>query len=109
MYRFAPHDLFVRFPAHLAAPAVYSSCDRRDRLDALTPLVNCVENGKVPRRIVAGRMDSGRIVRTRPLCPYPETARYDSQGSLDEAQSFTCRQDGIGDSLLLGGLGESGC
>jgi hypothetical protein len=55
------------------------------------------------------RMDSGRIVRTRPLCPYPETVRYDSQGSLDEAQSFTCRQDGIGDSLLLGGLGERGC
>ena len=32
----------------------------------------------------------GRIVRTRPLCPYPQTAIYKGTGSTDDAASFTC-------------------
>lgn len=61
-----------------------------DRLDAMTPLVNWVENGKAPERIVAGRMEQGRIVRTRPLCAYPQVAKWDGRGSLDEEKSFAC-------------------
>jgi feruloyl esterase len=30
-------------------------------------------------------------VRTRPLCPYPQTARYNGSGSLDDAASFSCQ------------------
>jgi feruloyl esterase len=29
-------------------------------------------------------------MRTRPLCPYPTVARYDGNGSIDDAASFTC-------------------
>jgi feruloyl esterase len=29
-------------------------------------------------------------MRTRPLCVYPETAKYKGTGSIDEAASFTC-------------------
>ncbi|MBM3768066.1 MAG: tannase/feruloyl esterase family alpha/beta hydrolase [Acidobacteria bacterium] len=29
-------------------------------------------------------------VRTRPLCPYPQVARYSETGSVDEASSFAC-------------------
>jgi feruloyl esterase len=29
-------------------------------------------------------------VRTRPLCPYPQIARYKGEGSTDEAASFAC-------------------
>ena len=50
-----------------------------------------VENGRAPDRIVAGRMEQGRVVRTRPLCPYPQTARWDGRGSVDEDKSFSCR------------------
>jgi feruloyl esterase len=28
---------------------------------------------------------------TRPLCPYPQIARYNGSGSTDDAQNFTCR------------------
>lgn len=28
--------------------------------------------------------------RTRPLCPYPEVARYDGSGSIDDAENFVC-------------------
>ena len=63
-----------------------------DRIDALTPLVNWVEGGTAPSQIVAGRVEAGKVVRTRPLCPYPEVARHDGAGSLDRAESFACRK-----------------
>jgi feruloyl esterase len=63
-----------------------------DRIDALTPLLNWVEGGTPPERIVAGRMEGGKVVRTRPLCPYPQTARYNGSGSLDDAASFACKE-----------------
>jgi feruloyl esterase len=29
--------------------------------------------------------------RTRPLCAYPTVAKYKGQGSLENADSFTCQ------------------
>jgi feruloyl esterase len=62
-----------------------------DRLDALTPLINWVENGTVPDRFVATQMEDGKLLRSRPLCPYPQVARHSGSGSLDDAANFTCR------------------
>jgi hypothetical protein len=62
-----------------------------DRIDALTPLLNWVETGKAPASIVGARVEDGKTVRTRPLCPYPQTARYSGSGSLDDAANFACR------------------
>jgi feruloyl esterase len=33
------------------------------------------------------------VIRTRPLCAYPEVAAYRGRGSTDEAGSFVCRED----------------
>jgi feruloyl esterase len=38
----------------------------------------------------AARVVDHKVVRTRPLCPYPQVARYAGQGSLDEAANFHC-------------------
>jgi Tannase and feruloyl esterase len=62
-----------------------------DRVDALTALVNWVENGKAPESIVATRMEDNKLVRSRPLCSYPQTAHYAGSGSIDDAASFTCK------------------
>ncbi len=62
-----------------------------DRIDALTPLINWVEGGKAPASIAGARMEAGKVTRTRPLCPYPQTARYSGSGSLDDAKNFACR------------------
>ena len=43
------------------------------------------------------------VDRTRPLCPYPQVAVYKGTGSIDEADSFTCR-----DSSVIAGLQEVG-
>ena len=58
--------------------------------DALTPLVEWVEKGAAPQTIAASRVVDGKVVRTRPLCPYPQVERYKGTGSIDEAASFTC-------------------
>jgi feruloyl esterase len=62
-----------------------------DRLDGLTALINWVENGTAPQSIVATKMKEGKVVRSRPLCPYPQVARYSGSGSADDAANFACK------------------
>jgi feruloyl esterase len=61
-----------------------------DRFDAVTALVEWVEANRAPESLVAARVVNGETVRTRPLCPYPQVARYTGQGSIDEAANFRC-------------------
>jgi feruloyl esterase len=59
--------------------------------DMLTPLIRWVERGAAPGSIPAERKIDGKVVRTRPLCPYPQAAQYKGAGSIDDAANFTCR------------------
>jgi feruloyl esterase len=59
-------------------------------VDWFTPLVNWVEKGIVPEEIIGSRIVGGKVVRTRPLCPFPKVARYKGSGSVDDAVNFTC-------------------
>jgi hypothetical protein len=61
-----------------------------DHFDAVTALVDWVETGKAPDSIRAARIVKNQKVRSRPLCPYPQVARYSGQGSIDEAANFHC-------------------
>ncbi|MEY2855421.1 MAG: hypothetical protein RL030_2553 [Pseudomonadota bacterium] len=61
-----------------------------DNFDAMTALINWVEKGKAPDSLVAKRIVDGSVVRTRPLCPYPQVARHSGSGSIDEAANFRC-------------------
>ena len=61
-----------------------------DRHDSVTAIVDWVEKGKAPDSIVASRVVNKQVVRTRPLCPYPQVARYSGQGSIDDADNFRC-------------------
>ncbi|MFN3324819.1 MAG: tannase/feruloyl esterase family alpha/beta hydrolase [Bryobacteraceae bacterium] len=61
--------------------------------DPLAPLIEWVEHGKAPDRLTASRRDAaGKVVRSRPLCPYPQVAKYKGAGSIDDAASFTCAE-----------------
>jgi feruloyl esterase len=40
--------------------------------------------------MTASRVVNNEVVRTRPLCPYPQVARYSGQGSIDDAANFRC-------------------
>jgi feruloyl esterase len=61
-----------------------------DRNDAVTAVIGWVEKQTAPNSIVASRVVNNQAVRTRPLCPYPQVARYSGQGSIDEAVNFRC-------------------
>ena len=46
---------------------------------------------RAPARLAASHSTNGRVDRTRPLCPYPQVARYTGTGSIDDAANFVCR------------------
>ena len=59
--------------------------------DVMSALEPWVEQGKAPEQIIASHRTAGKVDRTRPLCPYPQTAHYKGAGSTDEAASFVCK------------------
>jgi hypothetical protein len=75
-----------------------------DQFDLLTPLVAWVEQGRAPDAVVASVRGIGNAgganpelpagwsaTRSRPLCPYPKTARYQGTGNVEDAGSFACQ------------------
>lgn len=75
-----------------------------DQYDGLDALVDWVEQGRAPERIVAAARGAGNAGganadlpehwpahRTRLLCPYPRVARY-SSGTPESAESFSCQR-----------------
>jgi feruloyl esterase len=59
-----------------------------DEFDPLAAIVNWVERGAAPDRIIAtGKHFPGE---TRPLCPWPKFAHY-TRGDSRRAESFECR------------------
>jgi feruloyl esterase len=59
--------------------------------DCLSAIVRWVEEGIAPDPIIASKVVDGKVIRTRPLCPYPERAVYKDSGSTDDAANFECR------------------
>ena len=57
-------------------------------------LEHWVEKGTVPDQIIAKKYvddnSSKGVVMSRPLCPYPQVARYKGSGDTNDASSFTC-------------------
>ena len=75
-----------------------------DQFDMLTPLVNWVEKGQAPDSVVANVRGPGNAAavntdvpatwsanRSRPLCAYPQVARYNGTGDVESAGSFSCK------------------
>jgi feruloyl esterase len=54
-----------------------------------------VEKGVAPDDVIATKYanpshPSNDIEMTRPLCPYPQIAKYKGSGNLNEAANFVC-------------------
>lgn len=68
-----------------------------DSWDRLVPLVDWVENDDAPDRIIATHSSNGQVDNERPLCVYPQQARYvGPSGGADDpanwvAENFQCR------------------
>ena len=50
--------------------------------------------GLPPSKIIATKFKNDDpkqgVVRTRPVCPYPQVATYKGSGSVDQAGNFAC-------------------
>jgi len=49
-----------------------------------------VTDGTAPQKLVASHSENGTVDRTRPLCPYPQVAKWNGAGSTDDAAQFSC-------------------
>lgn len=62
--------------------------------DALMALERWVEQGKAPASIIGTRYVDGDaskgVAFQRPLCPYPQIAKYKGSGDMNSAASFAC-------------------
>jgi feruloyl esterase len=74
-----------------------SSGPSTDQFNMFEALVAWVEEGKEPDRVIATVRNNNEEVpedwsaeRTRPLCPFPEVARYNGNGDIEDAASFSC-------------------
>ena len=63
-----------------------------DQADFLGAMERWREEGMAPAQIAASRNAgrSGLTPMTRPLCPFPQIAKYKGTGSTDEAANFVC-------------------
>jgi Tannase and feruloyl esterase len=61
-----------------------------DSWDKVGVLDEWVEQGRAPDKIIASHLTRGRVDMTRPLCPYPEVARWKRSGSTNDAANFVC-------------------
>jgi len=61
-----------------------------NQFDMVTELENWVEKGIPPAAVVATHKTNDTVDRTRPLCPYPQVAKFTGSGSIDEAANFRC-------------------
>jgi feruloyl esterase len=58
--------------------------------DPLKALDSWVTTNAAPDRIPASHEAGGAVVRTRPLCPFPEEARWNGKGDGNDAENFQC-------------------
>jgi hypothetical protein len=59
------------------------------------PLVAWVEEGKAPDQLLGEARDAaGKVIRTRPVFPYPQTARYTGTGDPNDAKNFAAHTPG---------------
>ena len=68
---------------------------RDPKENMFTSLERWVEQGTAPDTITATKLKDDKdrskgILMTRPLCPYPAVAVYDSKGDPNSAASFSC-------------------
>ena len=53
-------------------------------------------NGNAPDQIIASHSTNNVVDFTRPLCPYPQVARWTGEGDWKDAANWRCKAMGLG-------------
>ena len=67
-----------------------SGGDGPNTFDSIHAIEQWVEEKNAPDAVIASELKGGKVTRTRPLCPFPQVAKYKGTGSTDDAASFMC-------------------
>ena len=67
-----------------------SGGDGLNTFDSIQAIEQWVEEKNAPDAVIASELKGGNVGRTRPLCPFPQVAKYKGTGSTDDAASFLC-------------------
>ncbi|EHK50336.1 hypothetical protein TRIATDRAFT_289105 [Trichoderma atroviride IMI 206040] len=92
----APWNIGATFQSTTMATNQWSVPGFKDKQhDALLALVDWVENGNAVDQIVATSWNSvinpnSGVHAQRPLCPWPQKARYSGSGSVNDAKNWSC-------------------
>ena len=62
-----------------------------DSFDKVKVIEQWVEQGRKPAQIIAAHLTNGKVDKTRPLCPFPQAAKYKGTGDTNDAANFKCR------------------
>lgn len=60
------------------------------KFDPLSAVEKWREQDVAPTKIIASKSEGGKVVETRPLCPYPQAAIYKGSGDTNDAANFVC-------------------
>ena len=62
-----------------------------DTFDKVKVIEDWVEREMAPKKIIASHQTNGTVDKTRPLCPYPQVAKYNGSGDTNDAANFSCK------------------
>jgi feruloyl esterase len=58
--------------------------------DKVAAMEEWLKSSTAPPQIVASHLTSGKVDRTRPLCPFGQVAKWKGAGSTDDGANFAC-------------------
>jgi feruloyl esterase len=61
-----------------------------DTFDKMAAIEEWVAKGTAPKQILASHRTAGKVDKTRPLCRFPEVAKYKGAGDTNDAANFAC-------------------
>ena len=61
-----------------------------NQFNAVAAMEHWRESGIAPDKVIASHVTNNRVDMTRPLCPYPQVAKYKGSSSIDDAANFVC-------------------
>jgi feruloyl esterase len=59
-----------------------------NEFDTLQPMIDWVEKGVAPERLIAVQRQDGKVLRSRPLYPYPAYASFTGKGDVADAANW---------------------
>jgi feruloyl esterase len=60
------------------------------KFDPLSAIEKWREEGIAPKKMIASKSENGKVIETRPLCPYPQAAIYKGSGDTNKSANFVC-------------------